>query len=53
MIDNSRVGSRRFDVSVDSIMHGIAGYFDCLLYGDVSISKCSTSATQSLLIPQN
>ena len=39
VIDNSRIGTKRFTVPLDSVMHGIAGYFDAVLYGDVTLSK--------------
>ena len=41
VIDNNRYGSLEFDVPIDTILHGFAGYFDCILYKDVTLSKCS------------
>ncbi|KAF2362290.1 PRMT5 oligomerization domain [Trinorchestia longiramus] len=37
-IDNSRHGALQFQVTEDSVMHGIAGYFEATLYKDVKIS---------------
>lgn len=36
--DNSRYGSFSFVITQDSLMHGMAGYFDAVLYSSVTIS---------------
>ena len=38
-IDNSRYATLSFKPSTDVVIHGFAGYFDCVLYGDVTLSK--------------
>ncbi|XP_077503631.1 protein arginine N-methyltransferase 5 isoform X2 [Amblyomma americanum] len=38
--DNSRYKSLRFKVRDNSILHGFAGYFDTVLYKDVTLSIC-------------
>merc|ERR1719277_1690822 len=38
VIDNSRYGILDFKIPVDSLLHGFAGYFDCQLYKDVTLS---------------
>ena len=38
VIDNSRHVSLEFDTSIDTVLHGFAGYFDAKLYRDVHIS---------------
>jgi len=38
VMDNSRYGSLQFDVDVDTVIHGFAGYFHCVLYGDITLS---------------
>lgn len=45
VIDNTRYDSLYFTVSEDVVMHGFAGYFDCILYGDINISKLNTMLT--------
>eukprot|EP00931_Biecheleriopsis_adriatica_P046988 TRINITY_DN27054_c0_g1_i1.p1 TRINITY_DN27054_c0_g1~~TRINITY_DN27054_c0_g1_i1.p1 ORF type:complete len:630 (+),score=120.56 TRINITY_DN27054_c0_g1_i1:100-1989(+) len=35
---NDRYVELQFDIEVDSVVHGFAGYFDCVLYGDAKIS---------------
>lgn len=37
-IDNSRFATLRFTATMDSVMHGFAGYFDTVLYKDVRLS---------------
>jgi len=39
IIDNNRYGSLEFDVNIDTVLHGFGGYFHCVLFGDVTISK--------------
>ena len=38
-IDNSRYKRTDFDVSCANIIHGVAGYFDVVLYKDIMISE--------------
>lgn len=38
VIDNSRYGIVRFEASLDCVLNGIAGYFECFLYGDILMS---------------
>lgn len=38
VIDNSRFKTLRFEVSQDCVLHGLAGYFDTVLYKDIVIS---------------
>ncbi|XP_053695032.1 protein arginine N-methyltransferase 5 [Sabethes cyaneus] len=38
VMDNSRYRTVRFKASLDCVMHGIAGYFDSVLYKDINIS---------------
>jgi protein arginine N-methyltransferase 5 len=43
--DNSRYGSFSFESCLDATVHGFAGFFDCILYGDVTLStepRCHT-----------
>ena len=42
-IDNSRVKSLEFDVKTSFTMHGFAGYFETVLYGDIMLSKSSVN----------
>lgn len=37
-IDNRRHGTLQFRVTEDSVMHGLAGYFEATLYKDVKLS---------------
>ena len=37
-IHNNRYSTKEFEVSSDTILHGIAGYFECVLYKDVTMS---------------
>ncbi|XP_036344111.1 protein arginine N-methyltransferase 5-like [Rhagoletis pomonella] len=37
-IDNSRYKALRFDVEMDCVLTGIAGYFDTVLYKDIKLS---------------
>ncbi len=39
VIDNSRYATKEFRVPVSTMLHGFAGYFDCVLYKDVTLSK--------------
>lgn len=38
VIDNSRYVSLEFCIKSDAVLHGFAGYFDSVLYGDVTLS---------------
>ena len=40
-IDNTRYSKTTFHMKTGNLIHGIAGYFDAVLYDDVSISKCN------------
>ena len=40
--DNNRYGSFTFLVGQDSCVHGIAGYFDAVLYGSATISELAS-----------
>ncbi|CAN8024145.1 unnamed protein product [Ixodes persulcatus] len=37
-IDNSRYKSLKFEIKDNYVLHGFAGYFDCVLYKDISLS---------------
>ncbi|KAK7114500.1 protein arginine N-methyltransferase 5-like [Littorina saxatilis] len=37
-IDNNRYKSMTFDIAEDCVIHGLAGYFDTVLYKDVTLS---------------
>ncbi|KAM7321589.1 hypothetical protein ACRRTK_019681 [Alexandromys fortis] len=38
MIDNNRYCTLEFPVEVNTVLHGFAGYFETVLYGDISLS---------------
>ncbi|CAI9715887.1 protein arginine N-methyltransferase 5-like [Octopus vulgaris] len=38
VIDNSRYVSIQFHIKSDAVLHGFAGYFDSVLYGNVTLS---------------
>ncbi|ELU14784.1 hypothetical protein CAPTEDRAFT_161444 [Capitella teleta] len=38
VIDNNRHESLTFPIEQDAVLHGFGGYFDCLLYKDISLS---------------
>ncbi len=38
-IDNGRYGILDFKIELDTMLHGFAGYFECTLYNDVTLSK--------------
>ena len=40
-INNERFLSMTFDLREAAVVHGFAGYFDAILYDDISISKLS------------
>jgi len=37
-VDNNRFGCLKFDVNIDTALHGFGGYFYCVLYGDTTLS---------------
>ena len=37
--DNNRYKELRFNVQESVLLHGFAGYFECVLYDDVTLSK--------------
>lgn len=37
-IDNNRYEIKSFDITMDAVLHGFGGYFECVLYKDVMIS---------------
>lgn len=40
MIDNNRYCTLEFPVEVNTVLHGFAGYFETVLYQDITLSKC-------------
>lgn len=38
IIDNSRYEVLKFNVKIDSVLHGFTGYFDTILYKDIRLS---------------
>lgn len=38
IIDNSRYEVKKFIAEQNAVLHGFSGYFDAVLYGDVTIS---------------
>lgn len=43
MVDNSRYKFLRFKIKETNVLHGFAGYFDAVLYKDVTLSICPNS----------
>lgn len=41
MIDNNRYCTLEFPVEVNTVLHGFAGYFETVLYQDITLSECS------------
>lgn len=39
VIDNTRYTCLEFDIKQDAVLHGFAGYFDTILYDNVTLSK--------------
>lgn len=37
--DNNRYQTLDFQVDVNTVLHGFAGYFETTLYGDIALSK--------------
>lgn len=48
-IDNSRYKILKFSVEMDCVVHGIAGYFEAILYKDIVLSINPATHTVSLL----
>lgn len=48
VIDNSRNKTLRFKASLDCVMHGFAGYFDTVLYKDITFSIHPYTHTKGL-----
>ncbi|XP_058818609.1 protein arginine N-methyltransferase 5 [Topomyia yanbarensis] len=48
VIDNSRFKTLRFKASLDCVMHGFAGYFDTILYKDITVSIHPFTHTRGL-----
>ena len=40
-INNERYLTMNFDLKEAAVLHGFAGYFDTILYDDITLSKCS------------
>lgn len=40
MIDNNRYCTLQFPVEVNTVLHGFAGYFETVLYQDITLSEC-------------
>lgn len=40
MIDNNRYCTLEFPVEVNTVLHGFAGYFETVLYQDITLSEC-------------
>lgn len=40
MIDNNRYCTLEFPVEVNTVLHGFAGYFETVLYRDITLSEC-------------
>lgn len=39
MIDNNRYCTLEFPVEVNTVLHGFAGYFETVLYQDITLSE--------------
>lgn len=48
MIDNSRYTKLQFDVSETNVVHGLAGYFETVLYNDVKLSINPETASKGM-----
>lgn len=46
--DNSRFSSLEFELDHDAVIHGFAGYFECVLYKDVVISTNPATHTPEM-----
>lgn len=40
MNDNNRYCTLEFPVEVNTVLHGFAGYFETVLYQDITLSEC-------------
>lgn len=40
MIDNNRYCTLEFPVEVNTVLHGFAGYFETVLYQNITLSEC-------------
>lgn len=47
-MDTTRFASTNFKASIDCTLHGIAGYFDCNLYKDITLSIVPETHSQGL-----
>lgn len=47
-VDNSRFASLTFDSKLDAVLHGFAGYFDTVLYKDITLSTHPMTHTKGL-----
>lgn len=47
-IDNDRFCSLKFDVNIDCILHGFSGYFEAVLYDDITISIVPDEETDGM-----
>jgi len=47
-VDNTRFGTRTFTVTMDSVLHGFGGYFECTLYKDIMISINPATHSQGM-----
>ncbi|MBZ3881318.1 Protein arginine N-methyltransferase 5 [Sciurus carolinensis] len=45
MIDNNRYCTLEFPVEVNTVLHGFAGYFETVLYQDITLSESDTMAS--------
>lgn len=43
MIDNNRYCTLQFPVEVNTVLHGFAGYFETVLYQDITLSESGTT----------
>jgi len=41
-VNNERYGSYSFEISMDTVLHGFAGYFDTVLYKESVLSEYLT-----------
>ncbi|KAI8128806.1 Protein arginine N-methyltransferase 5 [Lucilia cuprina] len=48
VIDNSRYKILKFNVELDCVLTGIAGYFECVLYNDIIISINPSTHTKGM-----
>lgn len=48
-IDNTRYKTIEFDVSIDCMLNGFTGYFDCTLYKDIMLSTNPLTHTKGMV----